>query len=123
MHDPKTILLAEDEDLFRSMLADLLRFDDYNVLEAGNGDEAVSAADAHSGRIDLVITDINLHGMTGLELASRLRADRWRFPILLITAAPSPAIVTRATPLGIETVLRKPFAESDIVAFVEGLAD
>jgi DNA-binding response OmpR family regulator len=72
MSVPKTILLAEDEDLFRSMLADLLRFDDYNVLEASNGDEAVSAADSHSGRIDLVITDINLHGMTGLELAERL---------------------------------------------------
>lgn len=68
----RTILLAEDEELFRSMLADLLRFDDYNVLEASNGHEAVSAADAHSGRIDLIITDINLHGMTGLELADRL---------------------------------------------------
>ena len=72
MSDLKTILLAEDEDLFRGMLADLLRFDDYNVLEASNGQEAVSAADSHAGRIDLVITDINLHGMTGLELAEQL---------------------------------------------------
>lgn len=72
MSAPKTILLAEDEELFRSMLADLLRFDDYNVLEAGSGDEAVSAAESHSGPIDLVITDINLHGMTGVELAERL---------------------------------------------------
>lgn len=72
MSVPKTILLAEDEDLFRGMLADLLRFDDYNVLEASSGDEAVSAADSHSGHIDLIITDINLHGMTGIELAERL---------------------------------------------------
>jgi two-component system, cell cycle sensor histidine kinase and response regulator CckA len=72
MSDPKTILLVEDEELFRGMLADLLRFDDYNVLEAESGDTAVKVANLHPGKIDLLITDINLHGMTGLELADQL---------------------------------------------------
>ncbi len=70
--ETKTILLVEDEELLRGMLADLLRFDDYNVLEANNGDEAVAAADSHSGPLHLVITDINLHGMTGMEVVDRL---------------------------------------------------
>lgn len=72
MSDQKTILLVEDEELFRGMLADLLRFDDYNVLDAASGDEALAANDSHSGRIDLLITDINLHGITGVELANKL---------------------------------------------------
>lgn len=72
MSDLKTILLVEDEELFRGMLADLLRFDDYEVIEASGGDEAVAAAASHSGQINLVITDINLHGMTGVELVEQL---------------------------------------------------
>jgi two-component system cell cycle sensor histidine kinase/response regulator CckA len=68
----KTILLVEDEELFRGMLADILRFDDYTVLEAGNGDEAVFVAGSHPAPIHLIVTDINLHGMTGIELTDQL---------------------------------------------------
>jgi two-component system response regulator FixJ len=54
----------------------------------------------------------------GLDLAARLRADGLGIPILLITAQPSPTIVARAREIGIEMVLEKPFAEDDLLSFV-----
>jgi FixJ family two-component response regulator len=59
--------------------------------------------------------------VSGLELAARLRAGGWPFPILLITGVLSPAIVARAEEFGIEKVLEKPPAEADIMAFIDGL--
>lgn len=85
MSDSKTILLVEDEELFRSMLADLLRFDDYSVMEAASGDEALTAARSHVGCIDLVVTDINLSGMTGLQLTNELLKQHPRMGIIYMS--------------------------------------
>ena len=57
--------------------------------------------------------------MTGLELAERIRADGAGIPILLITGAPSPAIVTRAAEVGINRVLEKPATEEDLLDFID----
>jgi two-component system response regulator FixJ len=57
-------------------------------------------------------------GMTGLELAQRLRDEGTSLPILLITGSPSPAIVARAAQLGIVNVLEKPPEEADLLNFV-----
>jgi FixJ family two-component response regulator len=115
------IALLDDDAGVRESLSFLLKVAGYEVVAYTSAHELLQECPLE--QLKGLILDHHMPCMTGLELASRLRADRWRFPILLITAAPSPAIVTRATQLGIETVLRKPFAESDIVAFVEGLAD
>ncbi len=81
-----------------------------------------SAADflvADLGEIDCLILDHHMPQMSGLELATKLRADGSHMPILLITGAPSPAIVARAADVGIQ-VLEKPPSEEDVLAFIEG---
>jgi two-component system response regulator FixJ len=65
-----------------------------------------------------LIIDQHMPGMTGLELAQTLRNDGDSIPILLITGSPSPAIVARATQLGIVNVLEKPPEEADLLTFV-----
>ncbi|MBN9560003.1 MAG: response regulator [Alphaproteobacteria bacterium] len=64
-----------------------------------------------------LILDQQMPDLTGLELVARLRSDGIVLPILLVTAWPSPAIVTRAAELGIEGVLEKPPGEGDILSF------
>jgi two-component system cell cycle sensor histidine kinase/response regulator CckA len=109
MSDSKTILLVEDEELFRGMLGDLLRFDDHNVLEAGSGDEALSVAGSHQGEIDLVVTDINLQGMTGLELANHLMKQHPRMGIIYMSGDTLPgAAGGDEVPTGVQ-FLQKPF--------------
>ena len=65
-----------------------------------------------------LIVDQHMPGMTGLELAQKLRDDGAAIPILLITGSPSPAIVARAAQLGIVKVLEKPPEEADLLNFV-----
>ena len=65
-----------------------------------------------------LIIDQHMPGMTGLELAQRLRDDGAAIPILLITGSPSPAIVARAGQLGIVNVLEKPPEEADLLSFI-----
>jgi len=65
-----------------------------------------------------LILDQHMPQMTGLELAARLRCGGAVIPVLLVTAASSPAIVARATQLGIEKVLEKPPGVDDLLGFV-----
>ncbi len=65
-----------------------------------------------------LIVDHHMPGMTGLELAQKLRDDGVSIPVLLITGSPSPAIVARAAQLGVEAVLEKPPEEADLLRFI-----
>lgn len=66
-----------------------------------------------------MILDQHMPLMTGLELAERLRGGTRDVPIMLVTAAPSPAILQRAAELGITKVLEKPPNEDELLGFVE----
>jgi len=72
----ETILLAEDSALVREMLSDELRSAGYNVLPAASGPEALEVAAAHPGTIDLLLTDVVMPEMSGVQLAAKLTAER-----------------------------------------------
>ena len=73
----ETILLVEDERTVRQMVARCLQRNGYQVLEAANGTEALALWQEHRGRIDLLFTDMVMpEGVSGLDLALRLRADK-----------------------------------------------
>ena len=69
-------------------------------------------------RLACLILDHHMPEMTGLELAERMRADGAGIPILLITGAPSPAIVALAADAGVTRVLEKPLIEKDLLDFI-----
>src|SRR4051812_29369832 len=115
MSDQKTILLVEDEELFRGMLADLLRFDDYRVLDAGSGDTALAAAESHGGTIDLLITDINLYGITGLELADKLAERHSNLGVLYMSGDTLEGAAGEANVRPDAHFLQKPFEASALL--------
>jgi FixJ family two-component response regulator len=65
-----------------------------------------------------LIVDQHMPGMTGLELAAWLSEQGIRLPVLLITAAPSPAVIARAGKIGVLGVLEKPPRDDEIIAFI-----
>jgi CheY-like chemotaxis protein len=67
-----TILLAEDEEIVRTLTGAVLRKHGYTVLEAENGLQALSVCREHAGPIHLLVTDVIMPGMSGLALAERL---------------------------------------------------
>ena len=66
-----------------------------------------------------LILDQHMPQMTGLELAAKLRGQGMATPILLMSGALSPAVIARATLIGIEKVLGKPAAGEDLLSFVD----
>lgn len=69
-----------------------------------------------------LIVDQHMPGMTGLELAARLRDDGMQVPVMLVTSAPSPAIITKAREIGLRGVLEKPIREDEVIAFIRSCA-
>jgi PAS domain S-box-containing protein len=104
-----TILLVEDDRPVRSTLRRLLERHGYRVLEASNGQDALSLVAARGTEIDLVLSDMVMPGMGGTELAGRVRSSSPAIPVLLMTGYTEEAI-TRAgdRPLD-EHIIEKPF--------------
>jgi CheY-like chemotaxis protein len=71
-----TVLLVEDEADLRELTGEVLADHGYTVLSAGEGAEALELARRHRGRIDLLLTDVVMPGMSGPDLAERLRTSR-----------------------------------------------
>jgi PAS domain S-box-containing protein len=81
----RTILLVEDEEMVRELAIEIFRGTGYTVLEAPNGEQALSVCERHAGKIDLVVTDVVMPGMNGIELARRLDGLRPGIPILFMS--------------------------------------
>jgi len=79
------ILLVEDEAMVLALMVEGLRRDGYSVLAAGNAKEAMSLLERHSRPIDLLLTDLMMPGMNGMELASRLMSSHPEMKVLLIS--------------------------------------
>jgi len=84
----ETVLLAEDSEVVRCYIVEILRLGGYNVLEAGSGEEALRTAEDHDGPIDLLVTDMVMPGIGGAELASRLSASLPGLKVLFISGYP-----------------------------------
>jgi two-component system cell cycle sensor histidine kinase/response regulator CckA len=69
----QTIVVVDDEDLIRQFVADCLRAVGYEVLEASAAEDGEQIIASYPGRVDLVIADVNLGGVSGPQLAARLR--------------------------------------------------
>jgi nitrogen-specific signal transduction histidine kinase/CheY-like chemotaxis protein len=80
-----TILLAEDEEMVRELAIEIFREAGYTVLDAQNGDAALAICNRHEGCIDLLVTDLVMPGMNGIELAQRVRDSRPGIAVLFMS--------------------------------------
>jgi len=91
----ETILLVEDEDSVRNLIARILRKNGYKVLEARAGAEAMEIVVHRKRRIDLALTDMVMPGMGGKALADRLKALRPRMPIIFMSGYSDEAVMSQ----------------------------
>ena len=104
------LLIADDSEINRSILADMLG-EEYDILEAENGVEAVSALQKYRTEIDLVLLDIVMPEMDGFEVLSVMNRNRWieDIPVIMISAESAPAHIERAYNLGVTDFITRPF--------------
>lgn len=101
------ILLVDDEESLRLTLAANLELEGFEVVEAASAEEALSMIDAQ--RFDLVLSDVRMPGVGGIELLRTLQKSRPDLPVVLMTAFTTEDSITRAIESGVFTVLHKPF--------------
>jgi CheY-like chemotaxis protein len=116
--DFETVLVCDDDEGVRKLLLDVLEFRAYTILEAKNGRHALEVAERHRGPIHLLITDVVMPELGGVELATELRKAHPDIAVLYLsgyTEEPQQLSV----PLGPRTrFLAKPFLPNDLTSAV-----
>src|SRR5712691_2703799 len=109
------VLTVDDDAAVRSALSLILE-DSCEVLEAGDAPAALKLATRRA--VDLVLLDVLLPGMGGLELLERLRAVLPRVPVVLVTALDEARTAVAAMKLGAVDYVTKPFGEDELLGVV-----
>jgi CheY-like chemotaxis protein len=109
----ETILVVEDDTSVRRYLQMALRIQGYAILEADGSEKALQISDSHAGDIHLLISDVNMPGMNGMQLAELLGARRPGIKVLLLSGYPEEDI--REYGIKANTAfLQKPFTPTEL---------
>lgn len=116
---PHRILIVEDDSQIAQLVAAELRDAACDVDWAANGERGLEKFSA--GGVDLVVLDLNLPGIDGLEVCQRIRAADRLTPILMLTARTTKQDIVRGLELGADEYLTKPFSTLELVARIRAL--
>lgn len=111
-----TILLVEDETGLRKFVSRVLTRLGYTVFEAPDGESAEHLFEQHGASIDLLLTDVMMPGMSGVELSHKLRAIRPGVKVLYMTGYDDGALAARAHGAAL---LRKPFTSEALSSEIQ----
>ncbi len=103
-----TILLVDDDPDVRAFMREALGIAGFTILEAADGNEALRIAETTRRPIEMLVTDINMPGIDGLELARRVQALRPDTGVLCMSGAAVDVVAAQGTLTGM-VFLRKPF--------------
>ncbi|WP_138429262.1 sigma-54-dependent transcriptional regulator [Fodinibius saliphilus] len=101
-----TVLVTDDEKSIRNSLRDILEFEDYTVLEAENGKQVFEVLGEKT--VDLMLLDIKMKGMDGMEILSKLKENNYHFPVIMISGHGNIEVAVEATKKGAFDFIEKP---------------
>jgi signal transduction histidine kinase/CheY-like chemotaxis protein len=119
----ETILLVEDEPMVRRLTREVLELSGYRVLEAERGAEALSRAERHDGKIDLLLTDVVMPRMSGMMLARQLLGNRPAMKVLFTSGYTDDAVLRHGVVEGQVALLRKPYSPDELAQAVRSALD
>ena len=115
---PRIVLVVDDDDMIRRLVRTVLEADEYDVVEARNGDIALELAnEAHPA---VVLLDIMMPGIDGVEVCRRL--DHTAVKVIILTARDDPSLEDACREAGADAFLTKPFSSVELLDLVAGFA-
>ena len=108
------VLVVDDEEALVAVTSEVLKHFGYEPVGCSDGNAALAAFD--SGRIDAVIADEVMPGLSGTQLAQALRRRRADLPIVLVSGYTGPMLSERALAVGVSEILKKPVQSRDIAS-------
>ena len=115
---PQSVLVVDDEEAIAEAVRARLESEGYRVVVAADGAQALDAAEREPP--DLVVLDLMLPGMDGLEVCKRLQRDRW-VPVLMLTARTEEADKVAGFAVGADDYLTKPFSLRELAVRVRAI--
>jgi len=119
----ETILLVEDEEAVRQLACRTLRAQGYNVLEAADGVAALTVCQRHLRSIDIVVTDVVMPQLSGVDLVLRLKAVRPQLKVLYVSGYTDSTVVRHGMEASEANYLQKPFTPDGLTRKVRQLLD
>jgi DNA-binding response OmpR family regulator len=116
---PVSLLLVEDEDCLRELVAHFLRRACYHVVEAEDGGAAIDRFQ-DSGPFDIALVDLNLPRYSGVEVCRRIRDANPAQPIIICSGAVLSTHETELSAIGVTEYLTKPYPPSVLLARIAG---
>ena len=117
----RIILLVEDDPVVRHVVRLLLELEGDSVLEAKDGEDALTILDGYKGALDLLLTDVMMPGLSGAEVCDRVREGRPGLPTLFISGFYPEAVVPDHRLPESSAFLAKPFMPEELIEAVDGL--
>jgi two-component system cell cycle sensor histidine kinase/response regulator CckA len=119
----ETILLVEDAEMLRPLVAEVLRSYGYTVLTAADGVEAIELVERQPGPIDLLLTDVVMPNMNGRELAETLVAGDPRLKVLFTSGYPSDTIIRHGIAEAQVAFIQKPYLADELAGKIRATLD
>jgi two-component system chemotaxis response regulator CheY len=119
----KNVLIVDDSKSIRNEVADILTRSGFVVLEAADGGEALACL-AEQSEVSLVVLDVNMPGMNGLDVLERIQSEHKdrNLPVLMLTTEAERSLVERAKRAGAKGWLLKPIKPEVLVSTVTRLS-
>ncbi len=117
----KRVLIAEDETSIREFVVINLERAGYEVVQAADGEQALSEFEALEGKVDVAVLDIMMPGISGLEVCKALRAKSSNIGIIMLTAKTQEMDKVTGLLMGADDYITKPFSPSEFMARVDAV--
>lgn len=117
----KTILVAEDERSIRELISINLRLAGYEIIEAGDGLQAIEKYNLNSHSVDIAVLDIMMPGCDGIEVCRHIRSKNANTGIIFLTAKTQEHDKVSGLVSGADDYITKPFSTTELIARVEAL--
>ena len=116
-----TILIVDDESRMRKLIKDFLIQKSYNILEAEDGEKAISVYQENKEKINLILLDVMMPKLDGWSVLRQIRQENKELPIIMLTARAEENDELFGFELGVDEYITKPFSPKILVARVEAI--